>query len=577
MPKLHIKSPSGHTEDLLLVKPKYSVGRFPGNDIILEDTDVSRQHCLLQLRNERFEVEDLGSRNGTYLNGRRINKASLKNGDQLQIGHHLLSFLVSSVPGSIPMPNLSHTIDENYDTLISQLAIPAHKTPEQGGALGASPRKASDSKTFHLLLELSNALSSERSVEDVCNKATRILLELTEAERAVIYLLQDDQKTLAEVTSCVREGSAAVEGSMVLSRTISERILSERRGIITSDAVADERFAYGQSVAAAGLRSVACAPLLGKGGNIGILYIENNTEVGAFVYEDLQLLCGIASQIGLAVENARFYEELKKTNENLEIIVAERTAALAQTQLKLYQVEKIASLSRLVAGVAHEINNPLGALKSNLDLLTTMSGRLSPGSAENKDEESRLSSFAELSRTSIAACTRIASVVRSLNSFAHLDEAAYKRADINEGLKTSVQLLDPALTRNVDIKLKLSEIPQIPCFPTLLNEAFMNLLVNACESIEGSGVITVETGCEGDNIIVLIRDSGRGIPREHLRNIFDPGFTTKGRGVGIGLGLPVVYSVISEHQGSIEVESELNQGSRFTIRLPVRTTPSTSP
>jgi len=396
------------------------------------------------------------------------------------------------------------------------------------------------------------------------------LLELTEAERAVIYLLLEDKKTLSEVTSCVREGSAASERSMILSRTIADRILSERRGIITSDAVADERFAYGQSVAAAGLRSVACAPLLGKGGNLGILYIENNTEVGAFVHEDLQLLCGIASQIGLAIENARFYEELKRTNENLENIVEERTAALAQTQLKLYQAEKIASLSRLVAGVAHEINNPLGALRSNLDLLTTMSGQLSSDSAASKSEEELLMSFGELNRTCIAACTRIASVVRSLNSFAHLDEAAYKLSDINEGLTTSIRLLDPALTRNVDVRLKFSEIPQIPCFPSLLNEAFMNLLVNACESIEGSGVLTVETGCEGSNIIILIRDSGRGIAREHLRTIFEPGFTTKGKGVGIGLGLPIVSSVIKEHRGSIEVESEVNQGSLFTIRLPVK-------
>jgi signal transduction histidine kinase/pSer/pThr/pTyr-binding forkhead associated (FHA) protein len=570
MPKLHIKGPSGHTEELSLVKSKYTVGRSPGNNIVLEDSDVSRRHCLLRFHGQGYDVEDLASRNGTYLNGKRIEKATLGNGDQLQIGHHLLSYLASSVPEHARAPVLSHTIDESYETLMSQLAIPLHKAPGEGGAPEAMSRKAKGSKTFHLLLDLSNALSSERSVEDVCRKAAGILLELTEAERAVIYLLQEDQETLSEMTSCAREGSAASERPAILSRTIADRILSERRGIVTSDAVADERFAYGLSVAAAGLRSVACSPLLGKGGNLGILYIENNTAVGAFGHEDLQLLCGIASQIGLAIENAKFYEALKRTNENLENIVEERTAALAQTQLKLYQAEKIASLSRLVAGVAHEINNPLGALKSNLDLLTTMSARLISGSAGSADAKEHLSSFAELSRISIAACTRIASVVRALNSFAHLDEAAYKLADINEGLKTSVRLLDPALIQNVDIKFKLAEIPQIPCFPTLLNEAFMNLLVNACEAIEGSGEVTVETRREGDNIIIMVQDSGRGIPQEHLRTIFDPGFTTKGKGVGIGLGLPVVYSVIREHQGSVDVKSELNQGSLFTIHLPIK-------
>ena len=569
MPRLNIKGPSGRKEDLSLVKSSYTVGRSPDNDIVLEDSDVSRRHCMLRLRGSGYEVDDLGSRNGTYLNGRKIGKASLKNGDQLQIGHHLLSYLVGDVPGSVPMPNLSHKIDESYDTLLSQLEIPVHKAPDGGGAVEVISRKPRGSRTFHLLLELSNTLSSEHSVEDVCRKATSILLELTEAERAVIYLLQEDQKTLSEATSRVKEGNNAAEGPMVLSRTIADRILKERRGIVTSDALADERFAYGQSVAAAGLRSVACAPLLGKGGSLGILYIENNTAVGAFVHEDLQLLCGIASQIGLAIENARFYEELRRTNENLENIVEERTAALAQAQLKLYQAEKIASLSRLVAGVAHELNNPLGALKANLDLLTTVSSRLSSGSSGSKEEE-RLASLAELSRTGIAACARIASVVRSLTSFAHLDEAVYKLSGINEGLRASVKLLDPALTRNIEIQLDLAEIPQIPCFPTLLNEAFMNLLVNACEAIEGSGVVGIKTRREGDNIIILIRDSGRGIAPEHLRTIFDPGFTTKGKGVGVGLGLPVVYSVIQEHKGSIEVESEINRGSLFTIRLPVK-------
>jgi signal transduction histidine kinase len=570
MPRLHIRGPSGRTEDLLLVKSKYLVGRSPNNDIVLEDSDVSRRHCLLKLHNHDFDVEDLGSRNGTYLNGRRIEKAHLRSGDLLQIGRHLMDYIIESGPGSIEESNLSLTIDESYDTLMSQLTTRFGKSPGDSGMPKASSQKPKGDKTFYLLLDLSNALSSERSAEDVCTKGAKILLELTEAERAVIYLLQEDQKTLFEVTSCTREGSTAAEKSMILSRTIADRILSERRGIITSDAIADERFAYGRSVAAAGLRSVACAPLLGRRGNVGILYIENNTEVGAFTHEDLQLLCGIASQIGLAIENARFYEALKNTNENLEAIVAERTAALAQAQVKLYQAEKIATLSRLVAGVAHEINNPLGALMSNLDLLTAITAQLGLSSARNKEEKEYLSSFADLGRTSIAACSRIESVVRSLNSFAHLDEAAYKLSDINEGLRTSVQLLSPALTRDIDIKLKLEKVPQMPCFPTLLNEAFMNLLVNACEAIEGSGWITIETRADAASITILICDSGRGIPEEHLRNIFDPGFTTKGKGVGIGLGLSIVYSIIREHQGNIEVKSAVNRGSTFTIRLPIK-------
>ena len=567
MPKLCIVKPTGGTEDLPLVKSRYSIGRLADNDIYVNDSDISRHHCLLQLQNSAFVIEDLGSHNGTYLNGRKVDRATLNHGDRVKIGRHVILFLSGDPPASLPESGPTHSIDENYDELISTLTAPLHEFREKVNPVELKRLLEKEQKTFRLLLDLSNALSTERSVEDVCRKATDFLLESTEAENAWLCLLDRDQKTLVPVISPTRGEKDMKTASVVLSRTITDRILNERRGIVTSDALADERFAHGESIADSGLRSVACAPLLGKSGTFGIIYMQNNTEVGAFTQEDLRLLCAVASQIGLAIENARFSEELKKTNENLEQLVEERTAALAQTQMKLYQAEKIASLSRLVAGVAHEINNPLGALKSNLDLLTGITGRIAAGSAQNPDESERLCSLAELGRTSSAACARIMSVVRSLSSFAHLDKAAFKVSDINSGIRDTVQLIDPLLAEDVDIELKLGEIPPIQCYPALLNEAFMNLLVNACQSIEGSGRVTIETFCEDDNIIVKIRDTGCGIPRDQLRTIFDPGFTTKGRGVGVGLGLPIVSSVIREHKGSIEVESETGRGSLFTIRL----------
>jgi len=568
MPKLCIVKPSGGTEDLPLTKSRYSIGRFADNDIHLNDSDISRHHCLLQIQNSEYIIEDLGSHNGTFLNGRKVDKATLNHGDRVKIGHHVILFLTGDLPPSLSESG-PYTIDENYDELLSTLTAPVHEFREKIKPVELKRLLEKEQKTFLLLLDLSNALSMEHSVEDVCRKATDFLLESTEAENAWICLLHQDQKTLVPVISRSREENGMKTASIVLSRTITDRILNEHRGIVTSDALADERFAHGQSIADSGLRSVACAPLLGKSGTFGIIYMQNNTEVGVFTQEDLRLLCAVASQIGLAIENARFSEELKKTNENLERLVEERTAALAQTQMKLYQTEKIASLSRLVAGVAHEINNPLGALKSNLDLLTGMTEKIAAGSAQNPDESEQLGSLTELGRTSSAACARIMSVVRSLSSFAHLDKAALKMSDINSGIRNTVQLMDPLLAADVDIELKLGEIPPTHCYPALLNEAFMNLLVNACQAIEGSGRVTIETCCEDNNIIVKIQDTGCGIPQDRLQTIFDPGFTTKGRGVGVGLGLPIVSSVIREHKGSVEVESETGKGSLFTIRLPV--------
>jgi signal transduction histidine kinase len=569
MPKLLIKKPSGEEEALSLTEPEYSLGRSPDNDIVLEDADVSRFHCVLRRQDSGYLIEDLRSHNGTYLNSLRIDRSVLNHGDMLRIGHHLLSYLVIESSASATPSSPTHGIEGDYDELISRLTSPEQHIPQVSEIGDRMAQLEKKHKTLRLLLDLSSAFSTDQSVEEVCRKATRILLASTEAERAAIFLLDEERTMLRPVICCERAGGVESSQPVVLSHTIAERILGERKGIVTSDAVADERFAHGRSVVSSGLHSVACSPLLGKSGNLGILYMENKTTVGAFTHEDLQLLCAVASQIGLAIENAGFFEALKKTNENLELLVEERTAALAKAQLKLYQTEKMASLSRLVAGVAHEINNPLGALKSNLDMLTTSFDRLAAKPGKGDEETGLLQEMSDLGRISAAACARIVSVVRSLSSFARLDEAAFKYADINEAIRTVVQLLDPGLTRRIRIEQVFGEIPPIPCFPALLNEALMNLLVNACQAIKESGEVAVETRREADSAIVTIRDTGCGIPREHLDTIFDPGFTTKGVGVGTGLGLAVVYSVVNAHQGSISVESTIGKGTIFTLRLPL--------
>src|SRR5262249_41963191 len=123
----------------------------------------------------------------------------------------------------------------------------------------------------------------------------------------------------------------------------------------------------------------------------------------------------------------------------------------------------------------------------------------------------------------------------------------------------------------------LGEVPAIPCYPALLNEAFMNLLTNSCQAIQQTGQVFIATRRESDEVMISFRDTGVGIPHEHLGKIFEPGFTTKGRGVGVGLGLPVAFSVIKEHRGSLHVESEPGHGATFTIRLPIALEKSAPP
>ena len=549
-----------------LVATRYSVGRAADNDIVLTGAGVSRHHGILRKEGESFLISDLSSHNGVYVNGSKVQEAALRDKDQIRIGHYLIVY--DEAAAGRTMSSFSEiTAEEDYDELLAQLTSGVRTS--LGRAEGKLPVWEEEKRRLGLLCDLGRALSTVHTLEEVAREAIQILLEVTKAERGAIFLLQEDESLVPALVS-ERTGLDDTLGPVVLSSTVAQRILSERKGVITADAGIDPRFAHGESVVLHGLRSMACAPLVGKGGNLGILYLENNHTIGAFTQEDLRLLCAVASQIALSVENAKLFEALKRANEDLEQQVQERTADLRQTELKLYRSEKIASLSRLVAGVAHEINSPLGALKSSLELLTVMLGRLATTPNRAPDETKLLHHLVRITHECVSAASRIMGVVRALSSYSRLEESSFKVANINEGLAAVEKLLDPSIRRQVKVVLNLGDVPSIPCHPAMLNEAFMNMLVNACQAIPQEGNVFIETRQDGDDVVVSMRDTGSGIPKEHLDKIFDPGFTTKGVGVGVGLGLALVYSVIQEHQGTIQVASEIDQGTTFTIRLPIK-------
>ena len=548
-----------------LVATRYSLGRAADNDIVLSGAGVSRHHGILRREGESFLISDLSSHNGVFVNGLKIEETALKDKDQIRIGHYLIVY--DEAAGRTVSSISEITVEEDYDQLLAELTSGVRNIPLRAG--DRLPLWEEERRRLGLLCDLSRALSTVHTLEEVAREAIQILLEVTKAERGAIFLLQEDESLLPALVS-ERSGLDDTLGPVVLSSTVAKRILSERKGVITADAGIDPRFAHGESVVLHGLRSIACAPLVGKGGNLGILYLENNHTIGAFTQDDLKLLCAVASQIALSVENAKLFEALKRANEELEQQILERTAALRQTELKLYRSEKIASLSRLVAGVAHEINSPLGALKSSLELLTVMLGRLATTPGRAPDETKMLHHLVRITHECVSASTRIMGVVRALSSYSRLEESSFKVANINDGLSAVVKLLDPSIRRQVKVVLDLGDVPSIPCHPAMLNEAFMNMLVNACQAIPGEGQVVIETRQDGWDVVVSMRDTGGGIAKEHLDKIFDPGFTTKGVGVGVGLGLALVYSVIQEHQGTIQVASEIDQGTTFTIRLPIK-------
>ena len=236
---------------------------------------------------------------------------------------------------------------------------------------------------------------------------------------------------------------------------------------------------------------------------------------------------------------------------------------------QLIQSEKMAALGLLVAGVAHEINTPMGAIHSNNDIMTRAVGKVRKLLERAPDNEVRrlLDILGEVCRNNEIATERIMNIVRNLKNFARLDEAERKKVNIHEGIESTLSLLRHQLKSRIRIVKCFGDIPEVECYPNELNQVFMNILVNAAQAIKHRGEITVKTWREGDRVKIAISDTGVGIPPENLSKVFDPGFTTKGVGLGTGLGLSICYKIVQEHRGTIEAESS-KQGTTFTISIP---------
>jgi len=282
-------------------------------------------------------------------------------------------------------------------------------------------------------------------------------------------------------------------------------------------------------------------------------------------------------------ERKRVREELDRAYANMEAQVQARTLELERKHAQLAYAGKMAALGQLVAGVAHEINTPLGAIKSNTDTLMRSMQRLAEAIEQTTAacDAAPLRRVAKLLETSVKlnaineqAVERIVGIVSSLRQFARLDQAAIDNVDLHQAIDNTLVLVHHQLKHRIQVHKDYGTLPLVQCHPEQLNQVFMNLLVNAGHAIEGKGDIHIRTWSEGDRVAVEMRDTGKGIAPEHLARIFDPGFTTKGVGVGTGLGLSIVHGIVDEHHGSIEVESEPGQGTTFRVWLPVAHTDS---
>lgn len=299
--------------------------------------------------------------------------------------------------------------------------------------------------------------------------------------------------------------------------------------------------------------------------------VKNDTEIG--------LLTESFNQMSINISQAR--NDLKKKVQELEAANRE----LKETQKKLVHSAKMISLGELVAGVAHELNNPISFIYSNMSYLRDYSAKLidlvrsasqEPATLEKKKAEVEFEYIVSDLPKLISSCEegarRTRDIVLGLRNFSRIDESQIKEVDIRETIDATLNLLQGELKNRIEVKKDYEPIPPIKCFASQLSQVFVNLLSNAIQAIPGSGTIWIHVSLirEKENWVqISIQDSGNGITPEHLDKIFDPFFTTKGVGQGTGLGLSITYGIIQKHGGDIQVKSQVGVGTEFIIQLPI--------
>jgi len=311
--------------------------------------------------------------------------------------------------------------------------------------------------------------------------------------------------------------------------------------------------------------------------------------------------------IGSYAEIARVNDELKQTNEGLEEKVTARTAELSkalddlkESEAQLIQNEKMSSLGQMVAGVAHEINTPLGYVKGNLEIVDSrmeqierveglcsdVAHMLSTEGAKAADFRERMQTvfdaanairklglakeLKDLVKDGVYGLGQIDEIVANLRSFSRLDRAANTKFDLHEGINSTLMIAHNLLKDKAEVRREFGEIPRVLCSPSQINQVVLNLVTNAAQALDERGVITITTARhDEERVRIEVADTGHGIPADVLPKIFDPFFTTKDVGKGTGLGLAIVRKIIDQHGGTIDVRSEVGKGTCFTIVMPI--------
>jgi signal transduction histidine kinase len=552
VPRLILIKGADADKQFELTQPVHSVGRDSTSSIRLVDTEVSRRHAEFRLVNGAWHVLDSGSANGTFVNGQPATDTPLQPGDRIQIGQSVLVFSPGRGDGK-SQSDLAERISmiTRHDMELSS-AIVKTIGESEGSRILAQPEQVTRPWLKNALANLGvvyetiQAVSHILDVDQLLERIMDLIFKSIEADRGCVMLVHADGG--AKEWKAVRwRKPRDPQERMNVSSTIIEHVQREKQGLLVSDAAQDERFAGGQSIVRFGIREVICVPMKGRHETLGVLYLDTlssagdlvarGSTTGKFNEDQLALAIAIAHQAALAVEETRYHQAM---------VQAERLAAIGQT----------------IAALSHHIKNILQGLRSGSEILNM-------GLSE-KDSALLHQGWKIVQKNQ----GKISDLVMDMLSYSKDREPLIEDTDLNAVVREVLEVVQGrAKETGVRLEHKLDPLPAAQIDAQGIHHALLNIVSNAIDAVEDRADprVGVATGLEADGawVRVLVQDNGAGIPAEKLQDIFRPFVSTKGS-KGTGLGLPVSRKILREHGGDILIESRPGKGSRFVLRLPLK-------
>ncbi|MEZ6129331.1 MAG: ATP-binding protein [Planctomycetaceae bacterium] len=543
---LVVNGPSGGTRfDVHADDGAMAIGRSVGTRIRIDDTEVSRQHAKIHFDGNHFRLVDLGSANGTFVNGKRVTDAVLQHGDSIRLGATLLTFQLVGRPAAPATAEVVQLVDDSQSARHS--AIVQQVQARSTSSLAVWPAQKIGLDLLHQVAE--ELVRPAHTLESLLQRILHLTLIAVRADRGCVLLRESIGVELTPFVFCRRQAEGDhFEGpheQMCIPRSITGHVMQHGQAVRTSDAVHDSRFG-GQSIVSSGIHEAICAPLRGQEQLLGVIYLDIATsalsEMGSTVpvsrlsEEHLKSVLAVARQTALAVESRQYHDALLK---------AERFAAMGQT----------------IAVLSHHIKNILQGVRGGGYLIEM-------GLKQSQDDLVR-QGWGIVERNQ----KRIYDLVMDMLSFSKDRVPVLETGDVNR-ICGEVAELAELTSKEHQVAFEFRQEPGLP--PAEfdhegIHRATLNIVMNALDAVAEmtDGRVVLQTGYDRQNdaMLIAVTDNGPGIPEEQRASVFQVFESSKGSG-GTGIGLAVSRKIVREHGGRIRIEGEPGEGTRFVISWP---------